>query len=269
MAKLAREVEQALQQARARWPQIELSNACFEAQIEELAIPAERILDRADDLFLAVACAEGNAKALAQFESLIVAGAQTSVRRYGNDDFVDEVIQRLRVSLLVGESEASARIARYDGRASLRAWVGICAVRMALYLLRGQRNRREFSADWSSAVFAISTGDATLDGLKQQYASAFQDALRLASGQLSPRQRTLMRLRFSHGVTVDEIAATYVVHRVTAWRWLQGAQEALLANVITQLKLAIPNDEIGLNSLMQLVESQIAFSMTSLFEEAV
>jgi RNA polymerase sigma-70 factor (ECF subfamily) len=251
---------------RSRWPEIELTVKSFYAFIEARAVPAERLAARAEDLFLAAAAGRGDPPALEVFEADVLACARPAVRRYGDDDFVSEVLQRLRVHLLVAGDEPEPRVSRYDGRASLRSWVGVCAVRMALYTLRGERAQRSVGERWYEALADLPTGDPALDQVKGRYAAAFRDALVRASRELEPRQRAVLRMRFAHGATVDEIAATYTVHRVTAWRWLSGARDALVERALAALSEAIP-DEVSLGSLMDLVRSRIELSVTGLFAD--
>jgi RNA polymerase sigma-70 factor, ECF subfamily len=267
VAEIEDAVRDAYARGRKRWPGVGIALEAFASHVHSHGISPERIEVRAEDLYLAAACGKGDREAQNVFASAVIDGARRSIRRYGNEDFVDEVAQRLRVHLLVAEDGAQPRVSRYDGRASLRSWVGICAVRMALYLLRGERNRRELTVDWSEALADVSTGDPAVDAIKDRYAHAFRDSLTAASRALSARQRTILKLRFAHGVSVDEIAATYAVHRVTAWRWLQGAQQALLDRALTELKVSIPDDDLGLRSLIGLVRSRIEISLAGLFED--
>lgn len=255
-----------LRRGRARWPDVQLSEHALLDHVEAVSAPLERVVARADDFYLAAACATGNAPALRVFAELIN-DTRAAVSRYGDEDFVNEVLQRVRVHLLVADENGATRVGRFDGRASLRSWLGICSIRMALYLLRTQRNRRESSADLHSALFELGTEDATLEGLKQQYAAAFREALESASEELSSRQRAVMRLRFAHGLSLDQISTTYAVHRATAWRWLRGAQETLLERLANRLRVAVADDDIGLDSLLGLIRSRIEISMSGLFED--
>src|SRR5262249_564583 len=131
--------------------------------------------------------------------------------------------------LFVGE-DAGPRLGLYAGRGPLRAWVGVAAARTALMLRRSQQRTREVSADeddWAGALATISTNNPELELLKRQYAAAFGVALRDAVGGLEPRQRTVLRMSFVDGLSIDEIGAVYAVHRATAARWIQRACDTL------------------------------------------
>ena len=253
--------------AHARWPTITLDRSLFDNYISTLQIERSVVEQRSTDIFLAAALVGGDDEAVRVFDTEVVQDVQAAVRRYGDDDFRAEVLQRLRVHLLVADNNATPRISRYDGRASLRSWVGICAVRLALYMLRGERNQRDLGEQWSTTIAELPTGDPALDHVKSRYAETFRSALLTASEKLTKRERAMLRLRFAHGASVDEIAATYAVHRVTAWRWLSGARDALLEHALAELRLAIPADDVSLGSLLTLVQSRIDLSVVGLFKE--
>ncbi|HET9993312.1 MAG TPA: hypothetical protein VFQ65_32470, partial [Kofleriaceae bacterium] len=160
------------------------------------------------------------------------------------------------------EGDAMPRIAMFDGRASLRAWVGTCAVRMALYVMRGARNTKE--VEWSDVIAELPTGHAELDAVRAKYADAFRTAWRDACAQLSARHRSILRMLFVEGTSIDHIAATYAVHRVTVWRWLEDAKTRVLEETRVRLGELLPASDSGTASLLSLIGSQLDLGLSVL-----
>src|SRR5204862_5045413 len=89
-------------------------------------------------------------------------------------------------------------------------------------------------------------GDVALSLIKAQYREAFAEGFRNAVTGASRRDRNLLRLHFLGGVTLDQLAQMYSVHRATVVRWLAAAREAVFAatreHVATEI--AAPADEL-------------------------
>ena len=244
----------------AVWPKLFVDKTAARALVTVAEVPPH-----ASDLYLALGCALGDPIALQLFDDGVLAEAARAIRRYdANHAFVTEVMQRIRIHLLVAEGENPPRIARYDGRASLRAWVGTCAVRMALYLMRGARNAKEVAVEWPDVIAELPTGHAELDAVRARYAEAFRTAWRAACAQLTPRHRTILRMCFVEGASVDAIATTYAVHRVTVWRWLEDAKTRVLAETRVRLGELIPASDPGTASLLSLIGSQLDLGLSVL-----
>lgn len=246
----------------ATWPTLSVDVVAARPLLAALSAPT---LDaHAADVYLALGCALGVPTALQLFDAAVLSDAARAIRRYGGDELVNEVLQRVRIQLLVAEGSEPPRIARYDGRASLRAWVGTCAVRMALYVMRGARNAKEIAVDWSDVIADLPTGHAELDAVRARYAEAFRAAWRQACQQLSPRHRSVLRMAFVEGVALDQIAATYAVHRVTVWRWLEDAKARVLSETRARLVELLPASDPGTASLLDLIGSQLDLGLSVL-----
>jgi RNA polymerase sigma-70 factor (ECF subfamily) len=249
---------------RARWPQVELDRAALAAFVA--ALPDAAVARFPEDLFLACACSVGDDAALRVFEELLLPAAQAAIRSIdASPPFVDEATQRLRTHLLVGEPGARPRISAYAGRGSLRAWVGVSAARVALMMRRSSKRAKEIPEDdWTMAIGAASTGTPELDLLKQQHAAAFSTALRDAARNLEPRLRSVLRMHFVDELSIDEIGATYAVHRATAARWIQRARETLFASTRGMLAARLALSGTELDRLAALVQSQLDVSLSQL-----
>jgi RNA polymerase sigma-70 factor, ECF subfamily len=220
-----------------------------------------------DDLALARACAEGDSAALRRFEDEVLGPAVGAVRSIdGSPAFVDEVRQRLRERLLVGDGTPYIR--QYEGRGPLRGWVGVAAVRTALMMKRSTQRKREVSDDdWAGALSLATTGTPELDLLKRQHAAAFAEALRDAALALEPRLRAVLAMHFAEDLSIDEIGATYAVHRATAARWIQRARELLFEGTRSRLVERLKLTPTEVDRMAALVQSQVDVSLSQLLAE--
>ncbi len=253
----------------AAWPGLALAYELFAAHAgpHVLALDAEARLRNAGDLYLAAACLAGDARAIRHLLDDVLPDARVAIAAIDNrPELVDEALQRLRASLLVGDGTAP-KLAQYAGRGPLRAWVGICATRIALMLRRTQQRQREVGVDderWPDAIASISTADPELELLKRQYAAAFGSALREAVDALEPRSRTVLRMSFAEGLSIDDIGQTYAVHRATAARWVQRACDQLFERTRDLLVDRLALSQAELDRVAALVRSQLDVSLSQL-----
>lgn len=262
MPPLSDAIGQAFRAGRAAWPGVALELDRFSDRAD--AIPADRLAAHGADLYLCAACVAQDPAALRHFDTQL-ARALPAARRYCPDPAAEaEVLQRVRIHLLVSEGSAPPRIALYDGRAALPTWLGVCVTRMALYLARSVRNAPEVASDWCDVIAALPTGQPELEAVRARYAALFSDAWRRAADELTARQRALLRMCFVEGSSVETIAAVYAVHRVTVWRWLEQAKQALLDRTRELLAEALPADAPGTQSLLELIGSQLDLGLSQL-----
>ncbi len=98
--------------------------------------------------------------------------------------------------------------------------------------------------------------------LRERYAAELGRAISDAMAALTARQRTLLRLAYVDGLSVDVLGRMYAVHRATAARWLAAAPEALFDESRLRVEAAL---DAGLTSVIRLVQSQIDVSLGALF----
>lgn len=250
---------------RLAWANVVVELDRFAAHVA--ASPEDALARHGADLYLACACATGDSRALRAFDDEILVPAARAVRTIDDAPaFADEVCQRLRASLLVGDGAERPRIVDYAGRGPLRAWVGVAAVRHALMLRRGQQRQREVSSDddWTGKLTQASTGNPELDLVKREHAEAFGAALRDAAAALEPRLRATLRMHFVDGLSIDEIGAAYGVHRATAARWIQRARDELFAGTRERLRERLALSPSELDRVTALVQSQLDVSLSTL-----
>lgn len=220
---------------------------------------------RAADFYLARACAAGDPAALAAFEPVLsaeVAAAARSVR--ASVEVADEVGQRLRVSLLVGDAERGPAIADYAGRGDLRGFLRISAARECLRVAR--RAAREVGMAEDDLGALAEEVDPELERLKVTYRQEFAVCFETALAALEPRERTLLRHQVFDRLSIDQIGALHGVHRATAARWLERARVKLAERTEELLAERLALDTVEVASVVRLVRSQLDVSLGRLLE---
>jgi RNA polymerase sigma-70 factor (ECF subfamily) len=212
------------------------------------------------DLVIAFGCASGDARALARFESVLAAVRPAVASVGANREDTDEVLQRLRIQLLVGERPG---IAAYVGRGELRAWVRVIAVREAVRLL-AERGRTQLVDDARVLDAIAPLADVERGLISEEYRAAFRAAFADAIQALPPRDRLVLRQHAVDDLSIDEIGRLHGVHRATAARWIEQARQELSAKTqrILRERLKLTIEEV--RNLVRLILSRVDASVQRL-----
>jgi RNA polymerase sigma-70 factor, ECF subfamily len=246
---------------RAAWPGLNVSPSAFAAHLEQVATEAnsaERIsVLSGEGLYLAVACLHGVAGSQGAFEAAhFGAIARALSKMNAGNTFTDEVLQHLRVRLF----SDPRLLLTYTGRGAIGSWLKVIALRDAQRI----RNKHApgHSADEEQLLELPSPdADPELRFLKMQYRRDFKEAFAGALQSLDARQRSVLKMSFVEGLSIDEIGKVYDVHRATAARWIATAREQLVEQTRAQLagRLGLARSE--LDSLIGLVRSNLSISL--------
>jgi len=213
------------------WPSCRVDPAAFEAAVARgLANENTSIADlHTSDIFLVLACLDGQAEAIAAFERDVVATVRASVERAAeHPSDAEDALQSMREKLLVATSGSPPKLAQYTGLGALVAWVRVAAVRE---VLQGQRKTKRSSiVEDVDLVLDGSTGPRAfeLGVLRDLHGDAFRKAVQEALRSLTAEQRTILRFHAKDGLTIDQLAPMLGVHRATAARRLERARSDAL-----------------------------------------
>jgi len=255
------------ERARAANPGVEVAAATFFAYVAE-RVPADRPVLASlarmatDDIYLACACAGGDARAVARFDEILdkeVAVALAQVQIPGAD--LGDIKQKLRQRLLLADDRPQPYIVDYAGRGDLRAWVKVVAVRDALQIRR--KLKREVLVEHAEVPLDEAI-DPELREIKKMYVADFKDAFQASLRGLAARERNLLRHHFLHGLNIDEIGGIYGVHRATVARWIAKAREDLLRATRLRLMDKLNANSADVESIMALVKSNLDASISRL-----
>ena len=264
-AELPTVLEEAVARARAAWPQLDVDDAQFVTAIASgvdapaVIIAAIRELF-AEDLYLALACANGAAPAHTAFGTVCDAAIIGSLRQMNlSDDVVDEILHDVRTKLFVA-TERPPKIASYSGRAPLKAWARTIAKRVAIDRIRAQDDR--VSDDHVLDHIPDAGDDPELAHLRATYEVELKEAFEEALATLDVRERNVLRHYFIDQLTIDEIGALYSVHKTTAFRWLESSRTALSKRTRSSFQRRVKLLPAELDSIVRLIQSHIDLSLT-------
>jgi len=222
---------------------------------------------RAAELALAQACARGEPEALARFERELFGEVDAAHARFRNVALTrEELRQAMRDRLFVTRDGAPPRVASYQGRGDLRAWVRMATTRYLVDVVRAESARPDRPAGDDHLADAATAGDdPELAFLKRQYRAEFRAAFAEALGTLDARDRNILRHRYLDGLEVNELASIYDLHRTSMSRTLSRIRDDLLSAIRREMLRRIGTAD--LESLMQLIASQLELSLSGLLRE--
>jgi RNA polymerase sigma-70 factor, ECF subfamily len=253
-------VVQRFREARRFWDGIALEEQAFRDHLCALAVEPEIETLCANDLYLVAAVLANDAKALALLDREFVVPARSSIEKvHAAADFVDDVLQELRGKLLVGPE---ARLRRYAGRSPLEGWIRVTATRLAYDVARARVFKDPGARDEELERMAADAVEPELAALKATLGRVFQEAIRAGVAALSARERTLLWMHLVDGLSIDQIARPYGVHRATAARWLNDVKGKVIDGVRARVREAHGSlTSAELDSLGRLVLSQLHLSL--------
>lgn len=217
---------------------------------------------RASDLYLARACALGDGRAIATFESTFASDLLRAHRRLrGGRVPWDDFLQELRGKLFAAPTP---RIDEYAGTGELRSWVRVTATRTLVDLAR--RSGKEVAdRDDGAARLPSPDVDPELSYMKQLYRREVAESVEEAARELSPEDRNILREAYVDGLSIDQLGALHGIHRATAARRLTRAREALVTGTRKALAARIRVSSDELSSILRLVESQLHVTAARIF----
>lgn len=252
--------------AAAAWPDVAVDRADLLRAIEAKLAgddPPPLAPDLAIELHLALACARGDAAAIGHFDRRyldVVTPALAHMKLPAAT--IEDVRSAVRDKLLLADGERPPRILDYAGRGKLRGLIHVSAGRTAISILRQTDKELPIAGDDVAARLASPEHDAELALIKEQYRAAFATAFADAARSLDRRDRNLLRLHFLGGVTLEQLAAMYGVHRATVVRWLAAARERVFEGTRKRMGATIGHDE--LDEVMDLIQSRLDVSVRRL-----
>ncbi|HVM69114.1 MAG TPA: sigma-70 family RNA polymerase sigma factor [Gaiellaceae bacterium] len=267
---LAGKIDGALGAARAAWPTIAMAPETFARHLGRHArsagAPAAYLESvHAADLYLACAACEHDRAALAAFEEHFMARVPEYVMRVRvGRDVVDEVQQKLRERLVMpGADDAPPKLAEYSGKGALGGWLRVTAVRTALNHLRSSASSSPARA--GAEELAVS-GDPELAYVKEHAKDLLGDAFKRVLGGLDAKERSILRLHYIEGLTMDQLAHLYKTPRSTIARRVSDARQQLLAATEALLRDERRLSASAVASVIRQARSQLDVTISRLLD---
>ena len=258
-------LDSALARARAAWPRVLVPEVTFG---EELAARMPGEGDRVaalgalhvEDVYLAVACAGADAAALAEFERRYVPDARVVLARMGlSATVVDETLQVVREELFVSAAGKRPRILGYAGKGELRSWLRAVASRTGLRV-----HARQGPAAQGEPASVAAEGDMELDYMKRVYGERFKAALHEALQEMPSKDRLLLKQRFRHQLSIEDLGTLHDVHPSTVSRWVTDARERLVAAIRERMMREANLGRAEASSVLRLIQSQLDMTFSSI-----
>lgn len=245
------------------WPAFSVEAWTFSAAVEaKLAEPdpPQLTVEGAAELYLALACAAGDAAAIGAFDRDYLSVVPTALSGMKLPAAaVEDVRSTVRDKLLLADGDSPPKIIGYAGRGRLKGLIQVTATRTAIDRIRHESKEAELPAREFAAP-----GNIELSLIKAQYREAFMAGFTHAVEAASRRDRNLLRLHFLGGVTLEQLAQMYGVHRATVVRWLAAARETVFGATREHVAETIGAPSEELDEMFELVRSRVELSVERL-----
>ena len=219
------------------------------------------------DIWLAVACAGGDARAIAIADGIVELECGAAARRLGATPAQGgDLVAVVRTIVFVDEETRQAAIRQFTGRGDLRGYVRIVAARALVRIM--QRDQREVATDDDTLAALGPALSSSLEPeialLRERHREDLDEALRIAITGLDKRPRAVLRYHLVDGWTVDRIGERYGVHRSTAARWVADARAEVGAAIRDELIKRLQITLSQVDSLVVMLTSGIDVSLERL-----
>jgi len=250
-------------EAAAQWPDIAIGVDRFTAFLAARCDGELATLEtlHAGDLYLACACVDGDAVAIATFTRQFLSQLPRLVHRQRAEAAaLDELAQVLATRLLV---ESPPGLEKYGGRGPLLTWLKVVASRALSNQRRSGDDRASAEDRAASQPEVVATIDPELALIRQRFGIDFREALVAAFASLELRERNLLRLHFVDRLGIDALAPIFSVSRATAARHLAAARTALTERTVATLGARLRLGDAELESLVRQVRSKLDVSLSA------
>ncbi len=262
-------LEQCLARVHDEHPQIILEDASFIAHIgarlrlrdaEDPMLALEQL--RLEDMYLALACAQGEPHALKILEEVLLPGIRAGLIKLarGAGCWLDDFMQEARLQLLVPAGERRPKILKYGGQGKLFSWLNVVLRRDARHWLRRNEGRDILQDNLAEKLTESSPSPERLL-MRESICAVFAEVLRETIKRLEPRARTLLSLHVIDDLSFDQIGVFYGVHRTTAMRWIERIKQEIHLRSRSELTERLKLQGPRLDSTLYLLQSDMHISL--------
>lgn len=256
------DVDDHLAAGRATWDGIAVDPARFASEVERrLATGLSLDELKGADLYIAIACTDGDERAIAAVHTLLASEVRFAASKStATPEQVADTTAHLSRVLFVDEPDRPAALRAYSGRGELKSYLRVMATRQLVKVVnRGRREVGGTDDDFFDRI--VPANDPELSILRERYRDVVDTAMRAGLAALDDRERALLRYAFVNGLNVDAVGKLYGVHRATAARWVAAAREQLGVRIREALAQRLNIDIEEVDSIVRLVGSRIDVSL--------
>lgn len=226
--------------------------------IRERASERELSARQVRELCLAQACIEGQEPAHAVLLEIVHEVAPKV--RWPEVEQSDRAA-RIWAHVLSDDANGTCRLATFDGRGPMAAWLRVVAARLA----RRERPRADVELDPEEGLAAwwATAAAAERDLIKDMYVDRVREAFRESVSSLAQADRVLLHLHYRRGVSLENLTRVYGVHRVTLSRRLGSARKQILERAVSAMTKSTAMTEHECRSLLRTLRSRLELSFGS------
>lgn len=174
-----------------------------------------------DDLYLALACADGDDDAWREFERVHFAFIRDFAGRFLHGAEAQDL-----AATVIADLWQRKKIAQFQGRSTLRTWLGAVVTRMALNAKASTRLRVASTAPDLSAVDPPAPPQAG-DDEGRALARLMQQAI----ARLDPDEKLLLLFHYEQGLSLDRMAPLLGTSKATLSRRIAAIRDRLRQDV--------------------------------------
>jgi len=257
------EIDAAYRAARETWPDVAVEPARFASELRrrlgDALVPGALAALCTSDVYLAIACLDGNDAAAAHLEREFFVEAEIAARKLrASDDQAAELKGHLRLILFTAEPERRAALAEFTWRGDLCGYLKVISTRELIRVIN--RGRKELPIEPVLEQLQLEHAPE-LSMLRAKHGAQIADAMRASLGSLEDRERALLRYSLVDGWSIDEIGDRYGVHRATAARWLAAARDSLGDHIRREVASRLSISIAEVDSIIDVVRSRIDVSL--------
>jgi RNA polymerase sigma-70 factor, ECF subfamily len=244
---MALPISETFERCQLRYPTVRLPIEVFEARIEEILSSefkptGDSEKSRAfakihcEDLFLAMACSQGDRVAWEHFaDDYVPLLRHFAVQVCPNPGESEDLAQEITAKLL----KDKGRLARYNGRGSLAGWLRVAISHAAIDRFR-RRSRFSSLEELQDGRFEVTqqnpeenVSEETLDS---RWGPVMTSLTKACLRALSVRDRLVLSLYYLRGVSLKDIGRQFGMHEATASRRLERMRRDIRKQVESELR---------------------------------
>lgn len=222
-----------------------------------------------NDLYLSISCMQSSEAGWRRFDACYRPYlARLASFTCKSTDVGNEIADRVINDMFLPDQSGQPRIASFDGRVPLAAWLRAIVTYRAFKECKRLRNNLEWIESLPEMVDenAVRNVDAVVKADK--YEAIAGDAVGEASRRLTSRERTMLLMRYEEQLQAKEIARIYAVNPSTITRAIQRACNKLKEEVISVLSSKYQLGDLAINECVEYILDNPRHSIFALIRRA-
>lgn len=178
-----------------------------------------------DDLYLATACAAGDEDAWGEFRERYFSYIRDFSRRFVHERAAADVADQV-----IADLWQRRRLAQYDGRSTLKTWLGAVVAHAAINA--GRLERRMTALDEGTMRARQRVASPSDEDAPRVFAALIERAV----ADLEPEARLLLLLYYEQGLTLDQMGVMLGASKATLSRRLERLRQGLRDSIETRAR---------------------------------